>query len=46
MFNSGFDEIFFVSHFVNGLKDDIKQVEQTQLPESIDKASLLAQIQQ
>jgi hypothetical protein len=46
MFNSEFDEMFFVSHFVNDLRDDIKHVVQTQLPDTVDKANLLAQIRQ
>jgi hypothetical protein len=46
MFNTGFDDLFFTSHFVNGLKDEIRGVEQAQLPNSVDKASLLAKIQQ
>jgi hypothetical protein len=28
MFNDGFDEMFFVSHFVNSLRDDIRDVVQ------------------
>jgi hypothetical protein len=26
MFNAGFDDIFFTSHFINGLKDEIRGV--------------------
>jgi hypothetical protein len=46
MFNTGFDELFFTSHFVNGLKDEIRGVVQAQLPDSVDRATLLAQNQQ
>jgi hypothetical protein len=44
MFNVGFDDLFFTSHFVNGLKDEIKGLVQSQLPTSVDRASLLARI--
>jgi hypothetical protein len=46
MFNTGFDELFFTSHFVNGLKDEIRGVVQAQLPDSVDRVTLLAQNQQ
>jgi hypothetical protein len=46
MFNTGFDDLFFTSHFVNGLKDEIRGVVQAQLPDSVDRASVLARIQQ
>jgi hypothetical protein len=46
MFNTGFDELFFTSHFVNGLKDEIRGVVQAQLLDSVDRATLLAQNQQ
>jgi hypothetical protein len=35
MFNSGFDKMFFTSHFVNGLKDDISVMVQSQIPKSM-----------
>jgi hypothetical protein len=46
MFNTGFDDMFFTAQYVNGLKDEIKLVVQTQLPDSLTKASVLARIQQ
>jgi hypothetical protein len=46
MFNAGLDDLFFTSHFINGLQDDIKAVVQSQLPNYVNIASLLAQIQQ
>jgi hypothetical protein len=46
MYNPGFDEMFFPAHFVNGLREEIKSVVQTHLPDSIDKAGLLAKIMQ
>jgi hypothetical protein len=45
IFNAGFNEIFFTSHFINGLKEEIKVVVQPQLPDTVDKAALLARIQ-
>jgi hypothetical protein len=46
MFNPEFDEMFFTTHFVSGLKEEIKSVVQTHLPDSVDRAALLAKIQQ
>jgi hypothetical protein len=45
MYNPGFDEMFFTAHFVNGLREEIKSVVQTHLPDSVDKATLMAKIQ-
>jgi nicotinamide mononucleotide adenylyltransferase len=45
MFNPGFDDMFFTSQFVSGLKEEIKGAVQAQLPDSVDKASMLARIQ-
>jgi hypothetical protein len=42
MFNARFDELFFTSHFINGLKEVIKLVVQPQLPDSVDKVAQLA----
>jgi hypothetical protein len=46
LFNPGFDEMFSTTHFMNGLKEEIRYVVQTHLPDSVDKAALLAKIQQ
>jgi hypothetical protein len=43
-FNAGFDDMFFTLHYVNGLRDYIRGGIQSQLPDSVDKASLLARI--
>jgi hypothetical protein len=45
MYNLGFVELVFTAYFVNGLKEDIKFVVQTHLPDYVDKAALLAKIQ-
>jgi hypothetical protein len=46
MFNPGFDEMFFTSHFINGLKEEIKHVVLAQLPDTVDRVASLARIQQ
>jgi hypothetical protein len=46
MFNPGFDYLFFTSQFVSGVKDEIRGVVQAQLPDSVDKTSMLAKIQE
>lgn len=44
--NSGFDDLFFVTQFVKGLKLEVGSVVQTQIPETMERAILLAKIQQ
>uniref|UniRef100_A0A0A8XZM8 Retrotransposon gag domain-containing protein n=1 Tax=Arundo donax TaxID=35708 RepID=A0A0A8XZM8_ARUDO len=46
MHNIGFDETFFVSHFVRGLKEDIRGSVQSQVPLIVDRAIMLALVQQ
>jgi hypothetical protein len=46
MHNSGYDDLFFASQFFNGLKDEIRDTVQSQVPEDVDRAVLLAKIQQ
>ena len=46
MHNDGFGELFFVSQFVKGLRYDIGAVVQSQLPQTVDRAILLAKVQQ
>jgi hypothetical protein len=46
IFNPGFDDLFFTSQFVSGLKEEIRGVVQAQPPDSVDKVSMLAKIQQ
>jgi hypothetical protein len=44
--NAQYDETFFVTHFVRGLKFELQDVVQVQVPTTVDRAILLAQIQQ
>jgi hypothetical protein len=44
MFNPGLNDMFFTTHFVNGLKEEIKGTVQSQIPYSVDRASMLARI--
>jgi hypothetical protein len=46
MHNDGHGDLFFASQFVNGLKEDIRYTVQSQVPEDVDRAVLLAKIQQ
>jgi hypothetical protein len=46
MHNEGYGDLFFASQFVNGLKDEIKYTVQSQVLEDVDRAVLLAKIQQ
>jgi hypothetical protein len=46
MHNSDFGELFFVTQFIKGLKLEIGAVVQSQIPETLDRAILLARIQQ
>lgn len=46
MHNSGLDDLFLVTHFIRGLKPEISSMVQSQVPESLDRAMLLAKIQQ
>lgn len=44
MFNTGYDDMFFTSHYVNGLKDEIRYTVESQVPESVECASMLARV--
>jgi hypothetical protein len=44
--NAQYDETFFVTHFVRGLKFELQDVVLVQVPTTVDRAILLAQIQQ
>jgi hypothetical protein len=44
--NSDFGELFFVTQFIRGLKIEINSVVQSQIPDSMERAILLARIQQ
>lgn len=46
MHNGGLDELFFITQFIKGLKPEISSVVQSQVPASMDRAVLLAKIQQ
>jgi len=46
MHHEGFDELFFVSQFIKGLKYEIASVVQSQLPLTVDRAIQLAKVQQ
>jgi len=46
MHHEGFDELLFVSQFFKGLKYEIASSVQSQLPQIVDKAILLAKVQQ
>ena len=46
MYNSDHGEVFFTSHFINGLREEIRYPVQAQVPEDVDRAFLLAKIQQ
>ena len=44
MHNDGFDDTFFVSQFIQGLKPDISGGVQVQVPKDVDEAKMLAKI--
>lgn len=46
MYNPAYDELYFASHFVKGLKEEIRGVVQSQVPDTVDSASLLARVHQ
>jgi hypothetical protein len=46
MHNSNHDELFFASKYVDGLKEEIKAVVEPQVPVTVDRAALIAKIQQ
>ena len=46
MHNSHYDEIFFASTYVAGLKDDIRVTIEPHVPLIVDRATLIAKIQQ
>ena len=46
MHNSHYDDIFFASSYVAGLKDDIKAVVEPYVPVTVDRAAVIAKIQQ
>jgi hypothetical protein len=46
MHNCHFDDIFFASTYVARLRDDIKAVVEPHVPETVDRAVVIAKIQQ
>lgn len=46
MHNSGLDDLFFTTQFIKGLKPEISSVVQSQVPDTLERAILLAKIQQ
>lgn len=46
MHNSGMDELFFITQFIKGLKPEIGSIVQSQIAETLQRAMLLARIQQ
>jgi hypothetical protein len=46
MHNSNLGDLFFITQFMRGLKMEISSVVQTQVPETMERAILLAKIQQ
>ena len=46
MHHDGYDDLFFVSQFIKGLKYEIAAAVQSQLPPTLDRAILLAKVQQ
>ena len=45
MHNSELGELFFVTQFLRGLKPEIGNVVQSQIPDTLERAMLLARIQ-
>lgn len=45
MHNSGLDDLFFITQFIKGLKPEMGSVVQSQVPDSLERAMLLAKIQ-
>ena len=46
MHNSHYDELFFASKYVAGLKDEIRATVEPHVPVTVDRAALIAKIQQ
>jgi hypothetical protein len=43
MHNPGYDELFFASHYIRGLKDELRAPVYSQAPDTIDRASFFWQ---
>jgi hypothetical protein len=46
MQNPHYDEQFFVSQFIRGLKDELRGAVESQVPETLERAILLARVQE
>jgi hypothetical protein len=46
MHNTAYDELFFVNHFTRGLKPEIRDAVQSQVPDTMHRAIMLARIHQ
>ncbi|KAK1678256.1 hypothetical protein QYE76_039104 [Lolium multiflorum] len=46
MFNPNYDEQFFVSQFIKGLKSELRAAVESQVPETLERAFLIARVQQ
>jgi len=46
MHGSSYDPLFIATHYVRGLKDDIRAVVEPQVPTTMERAAVIARIQQ
>ena len=46
MHNTGMDQVYFVTQFIKGLKPELRPGVQSQVPKNMQKAIMLAQVQQ
>jgi hypothetical protein len=46
MYNPNYDEQFFISQFIKGLKAELRGTVESQVPETLERAFLLARVQQ
>ncbi|WVZ79446.1 hypothetical protein U9M48_027023 [Paspalum notatum var. saurae] len=46
MHNNQYDDLFFVSKYIGGLNDDIRGTVESQVPPTVDRAAVIAKIQQ
>lgn len=46
MHSCHYDDLFFTSHYVSGLKDEIRAVVEPQVPTTVNRAAIIARIQQ
>jgi hypothetical protein len=46
LYNNSYDDLYFISHFVAGLKEDIRAMIALHRPQDVDTASALALLQE